>query len=78
MMMLIVPAMAFDPKRAEPPPRSISTRSTMLAGICSKPYTPASELHMGRLSIKYLGVGAIQSVDSHLLETAVLAVVFYP
>ena len=51
-MMLIVPAMAFAPKRAEPPPRTTSTRSIILAGICSKPYTPANALNMGRLSIR--------------------------
>ena len=36
-MMLTVPAMADEPNSAEPPPRTTSTRSTMLAGICSSP-----------------------------------------
>ena len=36
-MMLIVPAMADDPNSADPPPRTTSTRSIMLAGICSSP-----------------------------------------
>ena len=34
---LITPAMADEPKSAEPPPRITSTRSIMLVGICSKP-----------------------------------------
>ena len=46
-MMLMVPAMAEEPNKAEPPPRITSTRSIMLAGICSRPYTPASALKMG-------------------------------
>ena len=50
-MMLMVPAMADAPNRAEPPPRITSTRSIMLAGICSRPYTPASALNTGRESI---------------------------
>jgi len=36
-MTLIVPPMADEPYSAEPPPRSTSTRSIMLAGICSSP-----------------------------------------
>ena len=51
-MMLIVPAMAEDPKSAEPPPLITSTLSTMLAGSCSIPYTPASALNIGRESIR--------------------------
>ena len=34
---VIVPAIAEDPNRAEPPPRMTSTLSTMLAGSCSMP-----------------------------------------
>ena len=51
-MMLIVPAIAEEPKRADPPPRITSTLSTMLAGSCSIPYTPARELKIGRESIR--------------------------
>ena len=36
-MMFTTPAIAFDPYRAEPPPRITSTRSTMPAGSCSRP-----------------------------------------
>ena len=36
-MMLMVPAIAEEPKRAEPPPRITYTLSTMLAGNCSIP-----------------------------------------
>ena len=36
-MILMVPAMAEDPKRAEPPPLIISTLSIMFAGNCSIP-----------------------------------------
>ena len=46
----MVPAMADEPNRAEPPPRITSTRSIMLAGICSNPYTPVNALKIGRLS----------------------------
>ena len=49
-IILIVPAMADDPNKAEPPPRITSTRSIMLAGICSMPYTPESALKIGRES----------------------------
>ena len=50
-MILMVPPMADAPNRADPPPRTTSTRSIMLAGICSKPYTPVSAEKMGRESI---------------------------
>jgi len=46
-MTLIVPPMADDPNSAEPPPRSTSTRSIMLAGICSRPYTPVRAENTG-------------------------------
>ena len=36
-MMLMVPAMAEEPNYADPPPLITSTRSTILAGICSMP-----------------------------------------
>ena len=36
-MILTVPAMALDPNNAEPPLRTISTRSIVFVGICSKP-----------------------------------------
>ena len=51
-MMFITPPMALDPYRADPPPRITSTRSIMLTGSCSSPYTPARELKTGRLSIR--------------------------
>ena len=51
-IMLMVPAIADDPKRADPPPRMTSTRSTMFAGSCSIPYTPANALNIGRESIR--------------------------
>ena len=50
-MMFTVPAMAEEPNKAEPPPRTTYTRSIILAGICSSPYTPAKEEKMGRESI---------------------------
>jgi hypothetical protein len=51
-MILIVPAIADEPNKAEPPPRITSTRSIIFAGICSKPYTPVRALKIGRLSTK--------------------------
>ena len=48
-MMLMVPPTALAPNRAEPPPRTTSTRSIMLTGICSSPYTPPNALMTGRL-----------------------------
>ena len=51
-MILIVPAMAEEPKSADPPPRITSTLSTILAGSCSMPYTPANALNIGRESIR--------------------------
>ena len=51
-IILIVPAIADEPNRAEPPPRITSTRSIMLAGICSMPYTPERALNIGRESSK--------------------------
>ena len=51
-MILIVPATADEPKRAEPPPLMTSTLSTMFAGSCSIPYTPANALKIGRESIR--------------------------
>ena len=50
-IILMVPAMAEEPNKAEPPPRITSTRSIILAGICSNPYTPAKALNIGRESI---------------------------
>ena len=50
-MILIVPAMAEEPNNADPPPRMTSTRSIMLAGICSSPYTPERALNTGRESM---------------------------
>ena len=50
-IMFIVPAMAEDPKSAEPPPLITSTLSTIFAGICSMPYTPARALNTGLESI---------------------------
>ena len=47
-MIFIVPPTADEPKRAEPPPRITSTRSIMLAGICSRPYTPVRAENTGR------------------------------
>ena len=46
-MMFTTPPMAFDPNRADPPPRITSTRSIIATGSCSKPYTPAREENMG-------------------------------
>ena len=51
-MILMVPAMAEEPNKAEPPPRITSTRSIIFAGICSSPYTPERALKIGRESIK--------------------------
>ena len=51
-MMLIVPAMADEPKRADPPPRMTSTLSTMFAGSCSIPYTLARALKIGLESMR--------------------------
>ena len=48
---LIVPPTAFAPNRAEPPPRTTSTRSIIFTGICSSPYTPLRALMIGRLFI---------------------------
>ena len=48
----MVPAMADEPKSADPPPRITSTLSTMFAGSCSIPYTPASALKMGLESMR--------------------------
>ncbi len=36
-MMLMVPPTADEPNSADPPPRITSTRSIMLAGMCSSP-----------------------------------------
>ena len=52
MIILIVPAIAEEPNKAEPPPRITSTRSIILAGICSSPYTPERALNTGRESIR--------------------------
>lgn len=49
-MMLTTPPIAFAPNNAEPPPRITSTRSIIATGNCSRPYTDASELKIGRLS----------------------------
>ena len=65
-MMFTVPAMAEEPNKAEPPPRTTSTRSIILAGICSSPYTPAKEEKMGRESINIWGIFSIQAVDAYL------------
>ncbi len=46
-MILMVPPIADEPKRAEPPPRITSMRSIMFAGICSRPYTPARAENTG-------------------------------
>ncbi len=43
--------MAEEPNKADPPPRMTSTRSIILAGICSNPYTPERALNTGRESI---------------------------
>ena len=50
-MMLMVPPIADEPYSAEPPPRTTSTRSIMLAGICSNPYTPCRAENTGRESM---------------------------
>ena len=51
-MIFMVPAIADEPKSAEPPPLMTSTLSTMLAGSCSMPYTPARELKIGLESMR--------------------------
>ena len=50
-IMFMVPATAEEPNRADPPPLMTSTLSTMFAGSCSMPYTPARALKIGRESI---------------------------
>ena len=61
-MMLMVPAMADAPKRAEPPPRITSTRSIMLAGICSSPYHAGLEVQ----SLSQCGrVGLFEELEVH-------------
>ena len=36
-MMLMIPPIALEPKSADPPPRTTSTRSIIFVGICSMP-----------------------------------------
>ena len=67
--------MAEEPNNAEPPPRITSTRSIILAGICSNPYTPAKALNIGREVNQYLRIRAIQPIDTYLLETTVLTII---
>ncbi len=44
-----VPAIAFEPYRAEPPLRTTSILSIIFIGICSRPYTPNKEENTGLL-----------------------------
>ena len=46
-MILMVPPTALAPNKADPPPRTTSTRSIIFTGICSKPYTPDRALTTG-------------------------------
>ena len=56
-IIFIVPAIAFEPKRAEAPPFTISILSIILTGICSRPYTPPKDDIMALESIRICEYG---------------------